>query len=557
MNRARIAAIALGTVLAVARGAEGATSESIELRLLRSAQLGVLQQLTVEEVTRFSRDGTRAGYLGFALAVAAAHAAGHGAVSMEWSAPRLLAKTLGELNTGLGFEAPPDFPPGFGAEDLVFTLVYALVIGGTATQATDVLEPHLAGASAYKRAVVLQGLRNIGTQRAANLIQREAERPSADSLAQNLLADLHYPFLHDLRSRLPLIPPRSRDRERLVALADEGCGIRPALATYFLGFHPPAARAAEEHRELALLRKLATLDCHWTRFLAIRSLALRSPESIEFWSGLYRNEKDGWQKAQLARIGWARFGAAFAPTALEWLEGEPVQYVQWELMHGVLEAARGRVLRDYWDLWQPPTLQFRLDFPPRATRAGPPQLEPILAWIEAGGLPGNRWVRNHLFYGLARDVTAADLRRFLRAFAALPDRGELWWVLQPLAEKDALPILRYWESLETDAARRKDARDVIAALEARGERTSRAGPTRCCRPTRECLLSHVAVAPGAESPITTVEEARAWLEARAPVNVEPAVRFRDELGRIAEVHLADRAPQRWEHLYGCWRQAGS
>jgi hypothetical protein len=554
-----LAAIALAASLAVAPPAARGAAESIELRLLRSVQLGVLQGLSVGEVGQFRRDGTRAGYLGFALAVAAGHATGQGSVSAEWSAPRLLDKTLGELTIGLGFPAPPDFAPGFGNEDLVFTLVYALAMGGSVEQATDVLERHLGGATEYKRAVVLQALRNLGTPRASNLIQKEAERGGGDNLAQNLLSDLHYPFHEDLRSRLALIPPHERTRERLAVLAAEGCGIKPALATYFLGFFPEAKRPDEESRELALLRRLASLDCHWTRFLAIRSLALRSAESIEFWTRLYKNQKDGWQKAQLARIGWARFGQAFAPTALQWLSGEPVQYVQWELMHGTLEAARGTVLRDYWDIWLPPSLDFRLKFHRYPAGQEAPLLEPILAWLEAGDLPLNAWVRNHLFHGLARDATGAELRRFLRAFSRLPNRGELWWVLRPLSDKSALPILRYWEELETNEAHRRDARDVVTALQAREAghrsdmRSSRPAAQPCCRPTRECLLAHVESTTSVQMRIIDEAQAQAWLEGRGPENADPAVQFLDALERVAEVSADAGTPQRWEHLYGCWR----
>lgn len=546
--------IRAAAALVLACSAALACAESMEARLLRTIQLGA-SQAPEAEIARFARDGERSGYLGFALAAAAMHAIGRPDAPREWPAPRILDKTLSELHRGLSFEIPPDFPARYGNEDLVFTLVYALVIGGATEQATDILEQHLADAPRYKRAVILQALRNIGTRRASQLIQKEAARGGDRNLAENLLVDLHYPFLDDLRSRLPLIPPGERNRTALARLAAEGCGVRPALAAYFLGFFPPAGDGEAEQAELALLRRLARLGCHWTRFLAIRSLALRSPESIEFWGRLYRAEKDAWQKAQLARIGYARFGLAFAPTALDWLATEPVQYVQWELMHGYLSAARGVALRDYWDIWQPPTLQFRLIFPPqeRTDAGGARKWGEVLAWLEAGKRPLNDAVRNHLFYGLAREVSGDDMRRLLRALEASGERSKLWWVLYSLKDRSALPILRYWEANETDPALRRKATDVVLQLERRGPSAAQRARRSCCEATRACLAARVED-PDADAAqaITTAEQAREWLEGRAPAPRQPQIRFLDTLERVADVTDARGRSRRWAHLYGCW-----
>lgn len=531
-----------------------ACAESMEARLLRTIQLGAAQ-VTDAEIAGFARDGERSGYLGFALASAAMHAIGRGDASREWPAPRILDKTLAELHRGLSFETPPDIPPRYGNEDLIFTLVYALVIGGATEQATDILEQHLPDAPRYKRAVILQALRNIGTRRASALIQKDATRGGDRNLSENLLVDLHYPFLDDLRSRLPLIPPAERNRAALARFTAEGCGVRPALAAYFLGFFPPAADPDVEQAELALLRRLARLDCHWSRFLAIRSLALRSPESVEFWESLYRAEKDAWQKAQVVRIGYARFGRAFAPTALDWLATEPAQYVQWELMHGYLAAARGVTLRDYWDIWQATTLQFRLNFSPheRTAADGAPRWDEVLAWLEAGKRPLNDAVRNHLYYGLAKDVAGDDTRRLLRALDATGERSKLWWVLYPLKDRSALPILRYWETIETDPKQRRTATSVVKALESRGASAAQRARQSCCEATRACLAARVeSGSDDAARPITTAEQERKWLEGRAPLPPKPQIRFLDNLKRVAEVTDARGRTRRWAHLYGCW-----
>jgi len=531
-----------------------ACAGSMEARLLRTIQLGAAQVAEVE-IAPYARDGARAGYLGFALAAAAMHAIGRSDEPGEWPAPRILDKTLAELHRGLSFETPSDFPVGYGNEDLVFTLVYALVIGGATERATDILGRHLSGAPPYKRAVILQALRNIGTRRASELIQKAAARGDDQNLAENLLVDLHYPFLDDLRSRLPLIPPEQRNRATLLRLAAEGCGVRPALAAYFLGFFPPAAEAKVEQAEIALLRRLTLFDCHWTRFLAIRSLALRSQEPIEFWEHLYRAEKDGWQKAQLVRIGYARFGRAFATKALDWLGSEPTQYVQWELMHGYLAAMHGVTLRDYWDIWQPTTLQFRLNHSPREHTAagGSAQWDEVLTWLEAAKRPVNDGVRNHLLYGLTKDVAGDDTRRLLQALATTGERSALWWVLYPLKDRSALPILRYWEGRESDPERRRTARNVVVTLERQGTSSSLRALQSCCEATRACLSARVESADGSVSvSISTAEQAREWLEGRAPAPSRPQIRFLDTLERVAEVSDARGRLRRWAHLYGCW-----
>ncbi|MGH8674611.1 MAG: hypothetical protein ACREVG_09905 [Burkholderiales bacterium] len=403
--------------------------------------------------------------------------------------------------------------------------------------------------------MVLQALTNIGVQRAKNLVQQEATRAGDRNLAENMLVDLHHPFLDDLRDRLSLIPPAERDRANLVRLAREGCAVKPTLAIYLLGFLKPSDDLAGERAVLDLLRRQVTLDCHWGRFVAVRSLALRSGESIPFWEGLYRKERDGWQKAQLARIGFARFGRKFSATALDWLKTETTQYVQWELSHGVLESARGIVLRDYWDIWLPTTLQLRLLFPPRGDAQASADHSGTLSWLEAGHRPRDEVVRNHLLYGMARDVSGDATRHLLRVMSSLEAGKRPWWVLQPLGDRAALPLLRYWEGLETDAARRREAHDIVVRLESRdpGERLGR--EKACCQATRACLVSQVRASgadPG-DTSIATPDQARAWLKGRGTGPADFEIRFVDSLERIADVSAPGTPPQRWEHLYGCWR----
>jgi hypothetical protein len=504
--------VCLGTAASAAWG-----SESIELRLLRSTQLGVLQGVTREELLHYTQDGTPS-YLGFPLAVAALEAAGLAPLP-DWDAQHMLDETLNGLHRDLSFDPPADMPADFGGEDLVFTLVYAMALGADAEQAVDTLQKHRGSRSEYKRAVLLQSLRNLGLPGANDLLQAAAEQDADRQLPENLLSDRYFPHLGDLHARLHLIPPEQRQRPELVGHAQEACGERQALAVYFLGFLAPAGNDAE----LALLRTLTAAHCYYTRYFAVRALALRSPESVAFWDGLYRRENDAWIRAEFVRIGWARFGRGFAATALDWLATEPQQYVQWELMHGYLQDLEGVHLRDYWDIWQPTTLQLRLNFAPYPEARIQPDRGQVLAWLERGNRPRDEWVRNHLLYGLAKSAHGDDTRRLLKVFDSLPDKADHWWILQPLADFDALPILRYWLAASGDG-KRDELESLIARLEQTRTRTSPAA--RCCEPTQACLFASVAARSGSDPEIRDALQANAWFEGAAST-AAPQVRFLD------------------------------
>jgi hypothetical protein len=531
-----------------------ASAEPIQHRLLRTIQTGTLQHLELSEVLGYAK-GDQADFLGHVLARSALVVLGRDEGFADWPVTKLLDRALNQLQRrSHAYHLPPEMPAGFDGADLVFTLVYAMVMGGEAEKAIDVLGSHLDSGNAYVRGVVLQGLRNIGSQRANSLVQQVADTRDERNLAENLLADQQYPFLEELQQHLPLIPSDRRERTELLAIAMERCSRQAALAVYFLGFLAESEDWKQADAELDLLRDLTRASCFYTRYFAIRTLALRSAESIEFWTNLFRREEDAWQRAQLARIGFARFGPLFATPALELLADEPVQYVQWELMHGSIEVREGARFRDYWDIWQPPTLQFRLNFPDGGGRMDGRDVDALLSWLETGARPRDPWVRNHLLYRLARHVSGRDTRRYLRVFDSVPEKTAHWWVLQNLADAQALPLLRYWHTLEAKAEQRDLLLKLIVRLEDAGPQSRRSRET-CCHPTPECLLSWIRALParGHEVEITTAEQAKAWLEGIDSASIE--VRFTDSLGRIALVTRPGvEEAGRWEHLYGCWRQ---
>ena len=144
--------------------------------------------------------------------------------------------------------------------------------------------------------------------------------------------------------------------------------------------------------------------------------------------------------------------------------------------------------------------------------------------------------------------------------------------MSPLSDPAALPLLRYWATLETTDQQRDDLGRNIRGMESRRADSTRSsggaggsgsggGAISCCEPTRECLLAAVGsggIEPAAEIVIETEEQAQAWLRGETIEVAPPAaaqIAFLDELQRMAVVTWPglDRS-ERWEHLFGCWRR---
>jgi len=450
----------------------------------------------------------------------------------------------------------PDLPEAQG-KTLALVMVYALVMSGNQDRAIDLLERHLSTGSAYKQAVALQALRNIGTPRAIGLIQKYAETGQDKNLAQTTLADEDYPVLAELHDRWSLVPPKERRRDRLVGILESegGCSERGAMAAYWLGFFPPHPDLARERAELDALKAMIrrhTGFCEMIgHIIALKSLALRSAESVEYWASLARETENVWERHQVVIDGFGRWGPQFAPAALDLLKTEPTQYVQWELMQGSLETLQGHRYRDYWELWLPVNILVLLqEGDDGAAQMEKPEMDTLLRWLEAGARPRDPWVVNHMIYNLARWVSGDDTRRLLALFAAHPERNANWWIVSELADPGALPLLRYWATLPAPADQAGMLRGTIDRLQS-DARSSRAPGAACCQPTRACLAEWLA-RPGPAAEIRSEDEARAWL-AGNPAGGGYTVQYRDALERLAVVRREDGSEEQWEYLYDCWR----
>ena len=437
-------------------------------------------------------------------------------------------------------------------------MVYALVMSGQQERAVDILEQHLSNGSQLKQAVVLQALRNIGTQRATGLIQKYQEKGDYHNLAENTLADQDMPVLSEIYARWSLVPPEARTREKLLQIVQEGCGVREALAAYWLGYFPPNPDPELERTELAALKSFyekGNSSCDYMgRIIALKSLGLRSPQTIGYWSSILHTEPDAWLRHQALINAFGHYGRQFAPAALTLLATEPSQYMQWQLMQGNIETRQGQRFRSYWDIWIPVTLQYLLVFPDpgHGDKMSLADQNDLLHWLETGHRPQDRVVFNHMLYNLLPQTRGDNTRRALTFFNRLSDRDKNWWILAPLEDTSALPLLRYYESLPSVGDQRKQLVAIIAMLERRQTRPEQ--NATCCEPTPTCLRSLVEKGAPQNMTIQSELSARAWLKGTLEPKTSYYIAFSGPLKRMATVHHSHGPGEHWEYLYDCWRR---
>jgi len=268
-------------------------NEALGRRLLRTVQLGVSQGISVDEIRRIGEDGNGS-YEIVILARSALLVLRRDDQSRRIAYQELFDRVLNNLvRQGNSYRLSDDLPEMHG-KDLVLTMVYALVMSGNQDRVIDILENHLSTGSGYKQAVVLQALRNIGTSRAIGLIQKYAETGQDKNLAQTTLADEDYPALFELQARWNLVPPQQRTRDRLLTIMQKGCDERAAMASYWFGFFSKHTDPDNERAELDALKAIIkTPSCQMIdHIIALKSLALRSAETVDYWADLARETRN-------------------------------------------------------------------------------------------------------------------------------------------------------------------------------------------------------------------------------------------------------------------------
>jgi hypothetical protein len=543
--------------LLLASTAGRADDESPTWRLLSTVQIGAPQEITTEQIRAIVQNG-HASYMDVMLARSALVVLHQD--NPEWdNFDNLLSSVLNSaLNSGNVYLQPPDLHKGFGGKELVFTMVYALVMSGQQEHAIDILEQHLSNGGQLKQAIVLQALRNIGTQRAISLIQKYQEKGDYHNLAENTLADQDMPVLSEIYARWSLVPPGARTRTNLLKILQGGCGAREALAAYWLGYFPLSPDRGQERTELSALRSLYERNspsCDYMgRLIALKSLGLRSPETISYWSNILHKEPDAWLRHQVLINAFGHYGRQFAPAALDLLATEPSQYMQWQLMQGNIETRQGQRFRSYWDIWIPVTLQFLLVFPDPGHRdkMSARDQEDLLRWLETGRRPQDRVVWNHFIYNFLPHTRGENTRRLLTFFNNLPDRNNNWWILMPIEEVSALPLLRYYATLPAPADQHQELTDAITMLERRRAKPEESAT--CCEATPACLRTLLKKDSPQDVKIQSEHSVRAWLSGAFEPKTFYKITFSGPLQRTAIVHRSHSADEHWEYLYDCWRR---
>ena len=556
MRIPRLLVPALGLGLLAALAAHAAP-EAVEVRLLRTIHVGALQGLGESDLRKMSSPGesSRARYV---LARAALLVLGKDDAHPEYPVQRLLDQELAQLLPGRDLLSA-GAPRGFGGDDLIYTLTWALAVSGRGGAAERVLEAHAGSGSDYKRSVALQALHNLGTPHAQGVIQKATEVREIGFVAGSLLLEDQFPPLRELAAHWHDIPLSERSREEFVREIGKGCGPRSILAVLLVGYLPPAGSPKQERRELEALYRAATelplQGCYNGRMFGLRSYGLRTRGVPAVWASLAGRLETGWQRALAARVGFARHPRAFAPVALDLLAREREQYVQWELLWGILFSGKGLIFRDIWDLWNlSPHFQLRLSYPGSFPVLAPAEQVRLLDWLEAGRRPGDGQVLDWLLCELARAARGREAFRLLRVYLSLPPAEWHAWVLQDLAEPAVLPALRYLRDHTPSASDREALAGGIAILET-GTANLYTGkaPTTCCAPTRECLLSQYEqqVLRSSKRRLEDEKELKGWIA--AGLSAKPEIVFLDEKERIAEVRNAPGAKRLlFRHRNDCW-----
>lgn len=554
--RLAVAAFFFVAVFPVCAGAR----ETVAQRLLRTVQIGVPQDLTVDQIRKIAAsddtDYTTAILARSALLVLQQDD------SKRISYEELFDSILNHLvSDGTPFQ-PLAGLPHFRAKETVFTMVYAMVMSGNQERAVDILEKNSLTGSLYKQAVILSALRNVGTPRAIGVIQQYAEKGQDRNLAETTLADEDYPVLFEIHDRWNMIPPPQRTRDNLRTIVQSGCDQRSVMAAYWLGFFAPNIDPNKEVAELQALEGIVrtrTDACEMMEHvIALKSLGLRSAETVDYWKRLAQITPNVWERHQIVINAFGRWGSSFAPAALDLLKTDTAQYVQWELLNGNLETRQGRAYRSYWDIWIPADVLLVLESDQANAFAAMDQkeLDAMLDWLDSGARPRDPVVFNHMIYHLAEFTSGDDTRRLLRVFNALPERNQNWWILQLLHDPAALPLLKYWSTLPAPQDQEGMLEQTIGALANRsGRKTPTAGA--CCDATEACLLSQVknnaASVASTEAQIHSEDDARKWLNDGASSPEKFEVRYTDELKRSAIVRRSGGADEHWQYLYDCWR----
>ncbi len=279
--------------------------------------------------------------------------------------------------------------------------------------------------------------------------------------------------------------------------------------------------------------------------IALKSLALRSPKTVAYWSRLARQTSNVWERHQIVINAWGRFGRKFAPAALDLLKTEPSQYIQWELLNGNLQTRQDYVYRDYWDIWIPANILVPMEFPEGGRRPPQPKMDEsdlnaLLQWLESGARPKDPWVYNHMLYHLADFVSGNDTRRLLRFFNAHPERAKNYGSSSISAIRPRYRCLNIGprcprRPINSKISRALSPGSIIAVTRARQP------PPHAAKPPKS-VCSTISRTPSPASPVEihSEKDAQAWLHSTSPSSLRLQNRLHRRHQALRHSHLQSR-----------------
>jgi hypothetical protein len=462
------------------------------------------------------------------------------------------------LNPQQAIELPrpqTDFPAGFNRERLLTALSGALVAIGDIEFVLDALDEQLKRSDHQDAELLWQVVRIVGGDRAKRILTAPFAFRDGEWFPKRLAEERYFPDWEDLKRFSALIPNAQRTLDNLEKEALAGCGIKPAVAAYFLA-HVPAYDAGDQTRiDNVLLRvaKRPETDCFWVRLLAARSLALRGTRDAALWMSLVRSDSENvYFDAAVARFAFAQHERDFAPLALRWLEQPLNWYVEAELASNLSGLMEAELYRDYWDIWQARGSGFfgsmyRSKSEDRVLEPGP-----VVSWLALRGSKVNPRLLHRLLAASGARAKGTTFQTWLKLAATRPEPNVTWWIFQHVAEPAAIPVLRY-QAIE------KNRRDVIERYERDIIFFMGKQYTQCCDSTEICLRKRV-IADNAlristqridsEKDLTRWLSGTAWIAAMNTDSI--TLRFDNAALNIAEVRTFDNSIQQWRHLFGCW-----
>src|SRR5262249_20297411 len=157
-------------------------AEDLPARLLRTIQIGVPQDIGLDEIERIASDPN--GDYEYTMLARSALLVLRKDDPHLVPFPELFDGVLDHLVADGNTFPPPPGLPDFRGKETVLTMLYAMVMAGEQERAVDVLAKHVLTGSKYKQSVVLSALRNVGTPRAKGLIQQYADKGQDPNLAE-------------------------------------------------------------------------------------------------------------------------------------------------------------------------------------------------------------------------------------------------------------------------------------------------------------------------------------------------------------------------------------